>query len=122
MRRSRSQYIVWASIPLSDLFKQAPGTPGLYIPAPDEQGRINTSIAKISSAAKSLAVRHKKKCLINTLLVLKQEQDNDLPIPSKMVQIVITDDLSPVGQRYVEANPHRRRKRKSSRRNDNAPA
>ena len=38
MRRSNSEYIDWESLPLKELFKQAPGSLGLYIPVVDSDG------------------------------------------------------------------------------------
>ena len=106
MHLSTSQYIGWESVSLSDLFKKQPGSVGLFIPTADENWKFKASIARISSAAKSFASRNGKRCLINTLLVLKQEQDSELPTPSKMVQVVVTsaEDLSPSGKRYVDAS------------------
>lgn len=107
MQPSKSQYIGWESIPLKELFKRDPGSVALYIPAQDDDGKVQGSIARISSAAKRWASHNRKRCVINTLLVLKQDQESDLPTPSKMVQVVVSsaDDLSPVGKRYIEANP-----------------
>lgn len=109
MNLSKSQFIGWESVPLANLFKRDPGSIGLYIPVAGTDGTFKSSIARISSAAKSYAVRNNKRCLINTLLVLRTEQGEDLPRPSKMVQIVVTasDELSPQGERYTKANPER---------------
>jgi hypothetical protein len=106
MRRSNSEYIAWESLPLKELFKQAPGSLGLYIPVVDSDGNAQASIIRISSSAKGAATRHGKRCGISTLLVLKNEQGLELPTPSKMVQIIVKspEDLSPQGRRYTEAN------------------
>lgn len=107
MQPSRSQYIGLESVPLKELFKRDPGSVGFYLPTEDDEGKVQASIVRISSSAKQWASRNGKRCVINTLLVLKHEQGNELPTPSKMVQIIVTSkgDLSPIGKRYVEANP-----------------
>ena len=106
MKPSKSRFVSMESISLSDLFKGKPGAMGLYLPRQDDEGKMRVNISRISAHAKSLGVRYKKKCEIKTLLVLEQDQDQELPTPFKMVQVVIKDDtdLTPQGKRYTEAN------------------
>lgn len=85
---------------------------GLYIPVPDAAGNSRSSIARISSAAKRYASLSGKRSTIQTLLVLKYEDDSDLPVASKMVQVTVIEekDVSGRSKRYIEGGGIRNRK------------
>ncbi|MGP9796956.1 hypothetical protein ACT3UJ_06325 [Halomonas sp. 86] len=109
MTPSRSKHIELESVPLKDLPKSPVGTFGLYVPARDEDGRTQLSVARISSAAKSFAVNYNKRCVVQQVLLLEKRFDDDTPAPVSMIKITITsgEEVSLKGMRYNEANHER---------------
>lgn len=112
MKPSSSKYISMESIPLTELFDGEPGATGLYIPAPDSEGSIRNSIARISSAAKRYGSIKGKRSTVQTLVVLRYEGDSDIPVASKMLQITVVDTgaVSDRSKRYVESGGVKNRK------------
>ena len=105
MQISDSKFIALESIALCDLFKLEAGAVGLYIPNPDDEGRIRNNIAKISANAKAYAVKAGKKCVVNTIMCLEHEGESELPFASKMLKVTVTDkeSLTLGGERYMKA-------------------
>jgi len=106
MTPSKSGYIDLESVPLRALFQRETGSVAFYVPAQDDSGSVKASIVRISSAAKSYAVRNDKRCLVQTVLLLENDEDSELPSPSKLVKVTVRDkdDISASGERYLTAN------------------
>lgn len=105
MKPSTSKYIAFESVSIPDLFKLAPGAFGLYLPARDENGKVQKSMAKIAAGAKSAAVHAKKRCVVQTLVILEQSVEGEIPAPQRMLKVTVTpiDQISERGQRYKDA-------------------
>ena len=92
MQQSGSQYIDLESIPLKELFKMAPGAFGIFIPARGADGKVQKSLANIASQAKSQACKAKKRCVIQTLLVIETSAEGDVPAPVRMLKVTVTPE------------------------------
>lgn len=106
MQQSSSRYIEFESVPLKELFKREPGAIGIYLPARDGDGKVQKSLASIASQAKSLACRMKKRCVIQTLLVIENSVEGDVPAPVRMLKVTVTPEgeYSARGERYIAAS------------------
>lgn len=105
MQQSRSKYVELESISLAELFKLDPGAVGLYFPAKDEEGKVRGSLVRLASQAKSLATTSKKRCLLQTLMVIENSAEGDIPPPTRMLKVTVksADEYSPKGERYMAA-------------------
>lgn len=105
MQPSKSKYIEFESISLSELVKQAPGAVGLYMPARGDDGRQQKSLARIAAQAKSEAYKHGVTCVLQTMLLLELSNQGDIPAPQKLLKITITapGERSVRGQRYIDS-------------------
>lgn len=105
MQQSRSKYVELESISLTELFKLEPGAVGLYFPAKDEDGKVRQSLVRLASQAKSLATTSKKRCLLQTLMVIENSTEGDIPPPVRMLKVTVksADEISPSGERYLAA-------------------
>jgi hypothetical protein len=105
MNESNSKFIELESIPMKDLFKQPSETFGFYIPAPDENGDVSNSIARLSANAKAYGVKQNKKSVIESIIVMSDLVGKQLPSLSKMVKITVKshDYISEKGSIYLQA-------------------
>lgn len=105
MQQSRSKYVELESISLTELFKLEPGAVGIYFPAKDEDGKVRLSLVRLASQAKPLATASKKRCLLQTLMVIESSSDGEIPPPARVLKVTVksADDISPSGERYMAA-------------------
>lgn len=91
MKPSSSIFVQFESVPMADLFKCDPGAFGFFMPLRDEEGRVQPSLAKIASNAKSAAVHAGKACITETLVMMEQSNQGDLEAPIRLLKVTVTE-------------------------------
>lgn len=88
-----------------ELFKSSPGAFAFFMPVRDGAGRVQPSLAKIASYAKSCAVGAKKACITETLILMEQNKEGDLAAPIRLLKVTITEpgERSARSLRYISA-------------------
>ncbi len=106
MQQSSSRYIELESVPLRELFTRAPGSIGVYLPSRGEDGKVQKSFASIASQAKALACKMNKRSVLQTLLVIENSVEGDVPAPVRMLKVTVTPEgeYTKRGERYIAAN------------------
>ncbi|HDS1721643.1 hypothetical protein NPS53_09035 [Pseudomonas putida] len=99
MKPSSSIFVQFESIPMAELFKCDAGAFGIYLPLRDVEGRVQPSLAKIASNAKSAAVHAGKACITETLVMMEQSNQGDLEAPIRLLKVTVTEQ----GQRSARS-------------------
>lgn len=67
---------------------------------------MQKSLTSIASQAKSLAHKMHKRCVLQSLLVIENSVEGDVPAPVRMLKVTVTPagEYSERGERYIAAS------------------
>lgn len=105
VKPSNSLFVQFESIPMAQLFQCEAGAFGIFMPLRDEEGRVQPSLAKIASNAKSAAVHAGKACVTETLVMMEQSNQGDLAAPIRLLKVTVTEkgDRTVRSLRYISS-------------------